>query len=126
MVYVLIDTVRRNKGISEPFLVNLLTLNLLFYPLDSVFMSNKKGGQDPDVSTNTNKDHRVEVMMKFFNISWMKVNVKTIGTIYLAVEKYTIFNSEIIGQYFSKISSQKLYKISYQSYYFSQSFRKVI
>lgn len=125
MVYVLIDTVRRNKGISEPFLVNLLTLNLLFYPLDSVFMSNKKGGQDPDVSTNTNKDHRVEVMMKFFNISWMKVNVKTIGTIYLAVEKYTIFNSEIIGQYFSKISSQKLYKISYQSYYFSQSFRKV-
>lgn len=125
MVYVLIDTVRRNKGISEPFLVNLLTLNLLFYPLDSVFMSNKKGGQDPDVSSNTNKDHRVEVMMKFFNISWMKVNVKTIGTIYLAVEKYTIFNSEIIGQYFSKISSQKLYKISYQSYYFSQSFRKV-
>ena len=125
MVYVLIDTVRRNKGISEPFLVNLLTLNLLFYPLDSVFMSNKKGGQDPDVSTNTNKDHRVEVMMKFFNISWMKVNVKTIGTIYLAVEKYTIFNSEIIGQYFSKISSQKLYKISYQSYYFSQSFREV-
>ena len=125
MVYVLIDTVRRNKGISEPFLVNLLTLNLLFYPLDSVFMSNKKGGQDPDVSTNINKDHRVEVMMKFFNISWMKVNVKTIGTIYLAVEKYTIFNSEIIGQYFSKISSQKLNKISYQSYYFSQSFRKV-
>ena len=105
--------------------MNLPTLNLLFYPLDSVFMSNKKAGQDPDVSTNTNKDHRVEVMMKFFNISWMKVNVKTIGTIYLAVEKYTIFNSEIIGQYFSKISSQKLYKISYQSYYFSQSFRKV-
>ena len=105
--------------------MNLLTLNLLFYPLDSVFMSNKKGGQDPDVSTNTNKDHREEVMMKFFNISRMKVNVKTIGTIYLAVEKYTIFNSEIIGQYFSKISSQKLYKISYQSYYFSQSFREV-
>ena len=56
MVYVLIDSVRRDKGISESFLLNPEALNLLLYPgssFDVKQKEKKKFGGEADSSAHS-------------------------------------------------------------------------